>query len=248
MVEKIKVLVEGGKAVAGIQLGSKLGPLGINIANVLAEINKKTAEFKGMKVPVEIEVNKDKTYTIKVGSPPTSELVKKELNLEKGSPTPNTNKVGNLAIEQVIKIAKLKQASMFVNTPKEAIKSIIGSCSSLGVLVEGKTPQKINPEIDKGIYDTEILAEKTSISQEKLQKMQSQLTKVQEELKKEQAKLEAEEAIEKEAVKVAAEEKPAEKVKPEEVAEEKAEAKPAGKEKEGAKKETGKEKKEEKKK
>jgi len=239
MGEKIKVLVEGGKAVAGVQLGSKLGPLGINIAEVLAEINKKTAEFKGMKVPVEIEVNKDKTYNIKVGSPPTSELVKKELKLEKGSPTPNTNKVGNLAIEQVIKIAKLKQASMFVNTPKDAIKSIIGSCSSLGVLVEGKTPQEINPEIDKGAYDGEITAEKTEISQEKLEKMQGQLTQVQEELKKEQAKLEAEEAIEKEAMEAAAEEAKVEEAPAEEAAaeegaevkegEEKAEAKPSEK-------------------
>ena len=204
--EIIELLVEGGKATANQQMATKLGPMGINIKDVLAKINEKTASFKGMKVPVKIIVEtEDKTFDLEIGTPPVSELIKKELSLEKGSAQPEKEKVGNLAIEQIIKVAKMKQDSMLVNNLKGAVKSVIGSCNSIGVLVEGKNAKEINEDVDNGNYDKEINEEKTEISEEKKELLKEQLESVQEELKKE---IEAEKALE--------EEKPKEEVKEEE--------------------------------
>ncbi|MBQ4415273.1 MAG: 50S ribosomal protein L11, partial [Methanomicrobium sp.] len=96
MGEVVEVLVPGGKATAGPPLGPALGPLGINVKAVVDEINKKTAEFNGMQVPVKVEVDDKKQFTISVGVPPATSLIIKECGLEKGSGEPNTNKVGNL--------------------------------------------------------------------------------------------------------------------------------------------------------
>src|SRR3989344_9333381 len=104
--QSIDSLVPGGKATAAPPLGPALGPLGVNIGLVVAEINKKTAEFKGMRVPVKITVEKTtKEFTISVGTPPTAELIKKEAHIEKGAGNPLTDKVADLKIEQVIKVA-----------------------------------------------------------------------------------------------------------------------------------------------
>ena len=76
---KIKAMVEGGKATAGAPLGPALGPLGVNIGQVVAKINEQTKKFEGMTVPVEVDVNPSKkTFEIFVGSPPTSALIKKQ--------------------------------------------------------------------------------------------------------------------------------------------------------------------------
>jgi large subunit ribosomal protein L11 len=193
MTEKIQLMVEGGKATASPQMAQSLGPKGINIKEVLAKINEKTKEFSGMKIPVNIEVNKDKSYDIVVGTPPASELIKKEIGLEKGSGKAHVEKVGNLAIEQIIKIAKMKQEGMLVNSLKSAVKSVIGSCGSLGILVEGKEPIEINKEIDDGKYDEFIKTGKTEVSEEKKKRLKAQLEGVKEELEKE---MEAEKAEE----------------------------------------------------
>lgn len=206
--EKIELMVEGGKAVANATVGQTLGPLKINIADVLSKINEKTSSFKGMKVPVKVIVDTTtKEIEIEVGSPPASELIKKEVKIEKGAGEPNKNKIANIAIEQVIKIAKMKQNSMFANNLKAAVKSVIGSCNSMGILVEGKTAVEINPEVNAGKYDNEISTEKTDISPEKAEQLNVQLVEVQNRLKKELEKLAAEEEKVAEVVK---EEKPAE--------------------------------------
>lgn len=203
--ETVEILVEGGKATAGAQMGAALGPLGVNIANILQEINKKTEDFKGMKVPVKVIVEKTtKKFELKIGTPPTAELIKKELNLTKASGEPNKNKVGNLAIEQVIKIAKMKRDSMFINNLKSAVKSVIGTCNSLGILIEGKSAKEIYTEIDTGMYDDSIKKEKIDVSQEKIQNLQTQLKNVQLRLQKEQEKLAAFEAAEKATTKAIA--------------------------------------------
>ena len=109
MVQSIEVLVEGGKATPGPPLGPQLGPLGVNIPQVIKEINEKTKDYAGMQVPVKISVDpKTKQFTITVGTPPTSALVKKEIGVEKGSGNPKANKVGDLNIEQIKKIARMK--------------------------------------------------------------------------------------------------------------------------------------------
>jgi hypothetical protein len=122
-----------------------------------------------------------------------SDLIKKELGLEKGSGTPHLVKTGNLAIEQVIKIAKEKKDSMLVNSLKAAVKTVIGTCGTLGVLVEGKEPREINADIDNGMYDKEINEEKTDVSDEKKQRLAEELNRINAELAKEKQAIEVEE-------------------------------------------------------
>ncbi len=193
-------MIEGGKATSGAQMGQSFGPLGVDISMIINEINKKTAEFKGMKLPVKVIVETDdKSFELEIGTPPVSELIKKELGLQKGSSEPNLNKVGNLAIEQVIKIAKMKQNSMLVNNLKSAVKTVIGSCGVSGVLVESKEPKEINEEISKGVYDEVIEAETVEVSEEKKRKLKEGLDKIKGELEREKAEKKAEESEEEKA-------------------------------------------------
>lgn len=203
--ETVEIMVEGGKATASAQMAQTLGPMKINIQEVLKAINEKTANFKGMKVPVKITVDTEtKEFELEIGTPPVSELIKKELGIAKGSGTPNKTKVGNIAIEQVIKIALMKKDSMIVNSLKSAVKTVVGSCAALGLLVEGKSPKEVNSEIDNGNYDKEIKEEKTEMDAEKKSKIQADLAKIQDELKKVQEKEAAEAAAEEEEKKEAA--------------------------------------------
>jgi len=151
--EKLEVLVEGGNATPGPPLGPALGPLGVNVIQVVSAINEKTKMFKGMKVPVKLLVDpKTKEFEIKVGTPPTSALVLKELGLEKGSGSPKSTKVGNLTVEQVQKIADMKKDSMLGKDKKGRFKEVVGTCVSMGVTVDGKDPKQIIAEIEKGEY------------------------------------------------------------------------------------------------
>lgn len=153
MAEKLEVLVDGGKATPGPPLGPVLGPLGVNVVQVVAAINEKTKAFIGMKVPVKLVVEKDKTFTVEVGTPPTTALIMKELGVEKGSGKPKTEKVGDLSLEQAKKIAKMKAESVLGRDMKKAVKEIVGSCVSMGVTVEGKDPRDVQKEIDAGKHD-----------------------------------------------------------------------------------------------
>ena len=154
MAEKVEVLVDGGKATPGQPLGPVLGPLGVNVVQVVAAINEKTRSFAGMKVPVKIVVEKDRSFTVEVGSPPTSALIMKELGIEKGSGKPKTDKVGDLSLEQAKKIAIMKQEAVLGRDLRKATKEILGACVSMGVTVEGKDPREVQKEIDAGTHDT----------------------------------------------------------------------------------------------
>lgn len=164
----VKLIVEGGAMKPGPAVAQQLGPLGINLGKVIADVNTATAGFKGVKVPVEIDANaKTKSFTIKVFSPPVAELIKKELGLERGSGAPHETKVGNMAIEQVISVAKTKLPNMLARNLKAAVKLVIGSCVSLGVLIEDKPAKDVEKDVDAGMYDKEIKAEKTDIDADK---------------------------------------------------------------------------------
>ncbi|HLD81173.1 MAG TPA: 50S ribosomal protein L11 [archaeon] len=154
---EVKALVEGGKATAAPPIGPALSPLKVNVAKVVEEINKKTKDFQGMQVPVTITVDeKTKAFQVSVGSPSTAALLKKEVGVEKGSGTPNVNKVGNITVEQAVKIARMKMANMESYKLKPSVKQVIGSCVSLGITVEGKKPIEVQKEIDKGKWDEAI--------------------------------------------------------------------------------------------
>ncbi|AEH06520.1 50S ribosomal protein L11 [Methanothermococcus okinawensis] len=152
--EIVEILVTGGKATAGPPLGPAIGPLGVNIMNVVKEINSKTKDYEGMSVPVKVIVNTDdKSFEVEVGIPPTSALIKKELGLDKGSTEPKHKIVGNLSMEQAVKIAKMKKDSMLSYDLKNATKEVIGTCVSVGVTVDGKDPKEVHKLIDDGEYD-----------------------------------------------------------------------------------------------
>ena len=156
----IEALVSGGQATAGPPLGPALGPLGVNVLAIVNKINEVTKDFAGMKVPVKITVNTEtKEFEVTVGTPTTSALIVSELKIEKGSGTPKTEKVGDLTMEQLIRIAKVKQNKVLARNLKAAVKEILGSCVSMGATVEGKDPKDFQKEIDQGKYD-ELLEEK----------------------------------------------------------------------------------------
>lgn len=150
----VNVLVNGGQATAGPPLGPALGPLGLNVLAVVKKINELTADYAGMKVPVRVEVNVEtKEFDVSVGTPTTSALLVKELNITKGSGNTKIEKVGNLKMEQLINIAKLKREQLLSKTLRGAVKEILGSCVSIGITVEGKEPKDIQGAIDEGLYD-----------------------------------------------------------------------------------------------
>ena len=216
--ERVQIMIEGGKAAATPQMSQSLGPKGINIKDVLAQINEKTKNFQGMKVPVDVLVDiETKTFQLHIGTPPTGELIKKEVNAEKGSGMPNREKIGNLAIEQVIKVALMKEEGMLVKSFKAAVKNVVGTCGSLGILVEGKEPKEISKDIDEKIYDNEILAQKTDVDVEKMKRLSEELKRIQEKLKAEAALKEVkkeekkEEVVEEKKEEVKEEKKPSKK-------------------------------------
>jgi len=154
MAETVEALVEGGKASAGPPLGPALGPLGVNIMQIINTINDKTKQFQGMKVPVKVIVDpKTKNFEVTVGTPPATSLILKELGLEKGSGKASTHKVGNLTVEQAIKVAQMKQDNLLGADLKRKTKEIIGTCVAIGVTVERKKPQEIQKAIDNGEFD-----------------------------------------------------------------------------------------------
>ena len=150
----VEALVSGGKATAGPPLGPALGPLGVNVMAIVNKINELTHDFSGIKVPVKVIVDVEtKDFEIEVGTPPTVALIVKELGIEKGSGKPNVEKVGNLTMEQVKKIAKIRMGKSYAKTLKAAAKEVLGVCVSMGVTVDGKEPKEVQKEIDAGVYD-----------------------------------------------------------------------------------------------
>jgi large subunit ribosomal protein L11 len=155
MPETIEALVDGGKATAGAPLGPALGPKGVNIMQVINAINDKTKQFQGMKVPVKVIIDpKTKDFEIEVGTPPAASLILREVKAEKGSGVPSKTKIGNITVDQAVKIAKMKYDSMLGRDLKKKTKEIIGTCTSLGVTVEGKAPKQTLKDIDEGKFDS----------------------------------------------------------------------------------------------
>jgi len=159
MAETIEVLVSGGNANPGPPLGPALGPLGINIKDVVEKINALTKDYEGMQVPVKLVVEDDKSFKIEVGTPPASSLILSELKLEKGSGTPNSEYVGDLTMDQAVKVARMKKTSTLAINLKTAVKEVVGSCRSLGITVDGKSAKDVTAAIEAGEYDEVLSAD-----------------------------------------------------------------------------------------
>lgn len=164
----VKLLVDGGAMKPGPAVSQKLGPAGINVNEVISKVNEATINFKGMQVPVEINVNTaSKTFEIEVFSPPISGMLKKEAGIAKGSGLQKKISAANISIEQIIKVANSKLPNLLCNDLKTAVKTTVGSCVSLGILIENKSAVEIESDIDAGIYDKEIEVVSTETSPEK---------------------------------------------------------------------------------
>lgn len=150
----VEALVLGGKASPGPPLGPSLGPLGVNVKAIIEKINEETKAFNGIQVPVKIIIDDKKQFTIQVGVPPTSALIKKELKIESASGTPNKEFVGNMTIGQIVAIAQMKKSSSLANGTKNIVKEIVGTCLSMGITVEGMKAKDAIAEINSGKFDS----------------------------------------------------------------------------------------------
>ena len=152
--QKISSLVTGGAASAGPPLGPALGPLGVNIMEVINAINEKTKDFEGMKVPVTVSVDPDtKEWDIEVGIPSAAALILKEAGIQKGSGASGSEWVGDVTMDAITKVANTKLEKSYASSLKSVAKTIIGTCLALGIKVEGKTPKEITAEINEGKWD-----------------------------------------------------------------------------------------------
>jgi large subunit ribosomal protein L11 len=143
----VSVLVEGGKAAAGATLGSALGPLGVNVGQVVTKINEETKQFAGMRVPVIIRVDPNtRSFTLVVGRPPVAALLLKEAKKEKGSGKPKTETIGDVSLAAVLRIAVAKGEDLQGRTQDEQTNQVIGTCVSLGLTVDGQDPRALLKE------------------------------------------------------------------------------------------------------
>jgi large subunit ribosomal protein L11 len=141
---EVSILVEGGKAAAGATLGSALGPLGVNVGQVVAKINEETKQFGGMRVPVIIRVDPNtRAFTLVVGRPPVAALLLKEAKKEKGSGKPKTEVVGDVPLAAVQRIAEAKGDDLEGRSMDEKMNQVIGTCVSLGLTVGGEDPRSV---------------------------------------------------------------------------------------------------------
>lgn len=133
----IKVFPMGGAANPAPPIGPALGQHGVNIMEFVNQYNKATADKKGQKVPAEITIYEDRSFTFVLKLPPVSEMIKMELKLKQGSGEPNKKKVGKLSKAQLEKIAKEKMPDLSAATLEAAMHTVAGTARSMGVEIEG---------------------------------------------------------------------------------------------------------------
>ncbi len=135
--KKVKLQIQAGSATPAPPVGPALAPHGINMSEFCQKFNDATKEQAGFKIPVEITIYENRTYDFKVKQPPASELIKKEIGLEKGSGVPNKKKVGKITKAQLRKVAERKMSDLNTNDVEQAMKVITGTAKNMGVEVEG---------------------------------------------------------------------------------------------------------------
>ncbi len=133
----IKLQLEAGKATPAPPVGPALGQHGANIMAFCKEYNERTASQAGSIIPVEILVYEDRSFTFTLKTPPTSDLIKKALGLEKGSASQKREKVGTLSAQQVRQIAEVKLKDLNAHDLEAAMRMVAGTARSMGVEVSG---------------------------------------------------------------------------------------------------------------
>jgi large subunit ribosomal protein L11 len=134
----VKLQVPAGAANPAPPIGPALGQQGVNIMEFCKQFNAQTQKIeKGLPIPVVITVYSDRSFTFIMKTPPAAVLIRKAIGIEKGSGTPNTNKVGKISRAQLEEIAKTKQPDLTAADLDAAVRTIAGSARSMGVEVEG---------------------------------------------------------------------------------------------------------------
>jgi large subunit ribosomal protein L11 len=162
MAETIEALVPGGQADPGPPLGPELGPTPVDVQAVVQEINDQTEAFDGTEVPVTIIYEDDGSFEIEIGVPPTAELIKDEAGFETGSGEPHEEFVADLSVDQIKQIAEQKHPDLLSYDAKNAAKEVVGTCTSLGVTIDGEDPREFKEKIDSGEYDEMFADEATA--------------------------------------------------------------------------------------
>jgi large subunit ribosomal protein L11 len=145
--DEVSVLVEGGKATPGNPLGPALGPLGVNVVQVVQQINEQTKGFAGMRVPVVIRVDPaTRAFTLVVGRPPVAALLLKESGKEKGSGKAKTETIGDVSLDAIRRIAEAKGEDLYGRSAEEKVNQVIGTCVSMGLTVDGQDPRTLLEE------------------------------------------------------------------------------------------------------
>lgn len=132
----IKLQVPAGKANPAPPVGSALGQHAVNIMEFCKAFNERTANQAGMIIPVVITVFEDRSFTFVTKTPPASVLIKKAMNIERGSGVPNREKVGTIKRSQIREIAELKMPDLNAADIEGAMRMVEGTARSMGVLVE----------------------------------------------------------------------------------------------------------------
>ncbi len=132
---QVKLQIPAGKATPAPPVGTALGPQGVNIMDFCKAFNAKTSakDQEGLIIPVVITIYSDRSFTFVTKTPPVPVLVKRAVNLAKGSAEPNKNKVGTITLQQVEEIAKIKMPDLNCFTLEAAMESVKGTCRSMGV-------------------------------------------------------------------------------------------------------------------
>ncbi len=131
----VKLQVRAGQANPAPPVGTALGPHGVNIMDFCKQFNALTQKEAGIIIPVELTIYHDRTFSFITKTPPAAVLLKKELGLDKGSPTSNREKVGQVTRAQLQKIAEIKMPDLNAKDIDGAIKIIAGTARSMGVEV-----------------------------------------------------------------------------------------------------------------
>lgn len=132
----VKVQAPAGKATPAPPIGTALGQHGINLKEFVDQFNTMTQPMAGDVIPAEVTIYKDRSFTIKLKTPPASALLKKAAKVEKGSATPQSAKVGSVTKAQVKAIAERKMADLSARDIEAAMKIVEGTARSMGITVQ----------------------------------------------------------------------------------------------------------------
>ena len=154
----IRSKVQGGKASPSPPLGPSISQYGLSVNEVINKINELTKKFEGLEVTVNIYVNTEtKEYRVEVKSPTTTSLLLKLAGASSPSGDPAHQKVGDLSLEDIVKVAIMKKNGLTAKSLKAAVKTILSSAATIGITVNGKEAKDVVREVEDGMHDELLL-------------------------------------------------------------------------------------------